>query len=406
MTSEIESQIEDYGNQHGEPHWLVEKRIAALKQLDSVPELTFKDHSLNNIQKIKIAAPTKIKLTKEMINEAKVDEEEIGMTQIGQSSLENTLNEDDEDNGVILTDIFTAFRQHPQLIQNNFMTKIIATNKSKDTVVNAALFNNGIFMYLPKNYHLDDKVILNIIQDSLHDQPLITHIFIYADEGSFASITADLKTIGTEKNLANVVIEVLARPDSRIDFNLFSHFGLKTTSYIYTDAKISRNANVNWNIALLNKGDTVADLESTFAHKTSKSIMQVLSQQQKLDSVAVITKFNTRYPLVDSYIDHYSVAEDGKMQVENYIDDGEHPIGSINVIEPNTFDGKKMGNFYHQKLFNRSIGISSFFEDGASFTIVNNTLLSFNRIELENQFGKMVSSENETIESKATFRRK
>lgn len=285
MANVIAKDLEKYANEHGEPHWLVQRRLDALTKIDQLP-----DFSVSESQPavdIAMRTPQKTKLTKEMLKLASVDEDEIGLVQIGQSSLENTLDEDDEDAGVILTDIFTAFRQHPRLIEKYFMNKILKTDQDKQSAQHVALLNSGAFLYIPKNYQLNDTVIINMIQDSLNDQPMITHLFIYADEGSKVSVVQNLATIGEQENPCDCVVEILARPKSQVEFFGNDHLGTKTSASIRRMAQVSRDAQVNWQIGSHNLGSCRQLVESNLAHQSAKSNIKLMSLQTDESKLAI-----------------------------------------------------------------------------------------------------------------------
>lgn len=296
--SKIANDLETFANEQGEPHWLVDRRIQALNSLEQAPAFSSQHLTFDSFDELGLVVPQKIRLTKEALQLANVDEDEIGMTQIGQSSLENTLDENDEDQGVILTDVFTAFRQHPRLIENYFMKKVIPQDEDQLTLKHMALLNNGIFLYLPKNFVLKDTVFLNMIQDSINQQPLISHLFIYADEGSQATIVHDLRTIGKETNRADIVVEILARPKSLINYFAIDHLGSKTDATIRRKAVISREAAVNWNIASMNQSSTIATVKSKLAHKTAQSDLQVDSLQRGKQPLEILAQIESKneYP--------------------------------------------------------------------------------------------------------------
>lgn len=280
MSNEISAELETYANEHGEPHWLVKRRLDALEQIESAPEY------LKNEQfaPLPLQAPNKVKLTKELLNAAHVNEDEVGVYQIGQSTLENTLDEDDEDNGVILTDIFTAFRQHPRLIEGYFLKKLLPQAQDKNSATHMALLNSGLFLYVPKNYQLQDTVYLNMLQDSQDDEPLVTHLFVYADEGSSVKVVQRLQTIGEKSNPLDLIVETLARPKSSINFTAIEDLGPNTQATIRRHTQASRESKVTTNIVSKNLGQTIERVVTKQAHKsaqvnTTTNILQSEPQQ-------------------------------------------------------------------------------------------------------------------------------
>ena len=56
--------------------------------------------------------------------------------------------------GVIFTDLETAIREHADLVKPYFM-KAVEANENQLTALHAALWNGGVFIYVPKNVDVD-----------------------------------------------------------------------------------------------------------------------------------------------------------------------------------------------------------------------------------------------------------
>lgn len=317
MSVDFSEELENYGNKHGEPHWLVQRRLDALNKIADAPEMEVDHFKNNQIKPYSSVAPEKIKLTKEVLKQVEIDDEEIGMIQIGQSSLENTLDEDDEDNGVILTDIFTAFRQHPRLIQSYFMNKVVPEDTNKITQTLTAFFNNGMFLYLPKNYHLTDTVILRMIQDNIHDQPLVTHLFIYAEEGSSVKIVHDLSSVGVQTSFINCGVEILARPGSSIDLTTIDHASQDSTVYFNRGAKVSRDAKLNWQLIECNAGDTLGNLQVKLANKSAMAKIKTITLQRDHNYLGINTALLAKASELNDEIEQFGTAEQSSQLVLN-----------------------------------------------------------------------------------------
>ena len=87
-----------------------------------------------------------------------------------------------KDNGVIFTDIFTAVKEHGDLVQKYFMTDGVKVDENKLTALHAALLNGGTFLYVPKNVELTEPVQAVFIHDNAevamfnHGDFIVPHI--------------------------------------------------------------------------------------------------------------------------------------------------------------------------------------------------------------------------------------
>ena len=70
-----------------------------------------------------------------------------------------------KENGVIFTDIFTAAREHGDLLQKYFMKDGVKVDEHRLTALHAALLNGGVFIYVPKNVELKDPIQAVFLHD-------------------------------------------------------------------------------------------------------------------------------------------------------------------------------------------------------------------------------------------------
>ena len=76
-----------------------------------------------------------------------------------------SLSEDLKAKGVILTDIYTAIREHSELVQKYFMTDGVKVHEHKLTALHAALLNGGVFVYVPKNVVVEEPIQVIYLHD-------------------------------------------------------------------------------------------------------------------------------------------------------------------------------------------------------------------------------------------------
>src|SRR6185295_2084134 len=62
--------------------------------------------------------------------------------------------------GVILTDLHTAAREHPELVQK-YLSGLVKPGEWKYVALNAAMWSGGCFLYIPKDVEIDLPVHLS-----------------------------------------------------------------------------------------------------------------------------------------------------------------------------------------------------------------------------------------------------
>ena len=88
-----------------------------------------------------------------------------------------SLSEDLKAKGVILTDIYTAMREHSDLVQKYFMTDGVKVDEHKLTALHAALLNGGVFVYVPKNVVVEEPIQVIYLHDD-QTASLFNHTFV------------------------------------------------------------------------------------------------------------------------------------------------------------------------------------------------------------------------------------
>src|SRR5699024_4149066 len=123
-----------------------------------------------------------------------------------------------EDQGVIFTDIFTALRDHEELVKEYYMTDVVTKDEHKLTALHAAIMNGGIFVYVPKNVKIEAPIQTLFWQEDNEDA-LFNHVIVVADEGSSVTYVANYFSQNeTEKSVSNIVAEVYAHDNAYVSF--------------------------------------------------------------------------------------------------------------------------------------------------------------------------------------------
>ena len=140
------SAVEELSRQKGEPEWMLQKRLHAWEVYESTPAplgrrgdlgtrrtvANFKFQQLTPYTPVETngVLPTSIE---QSLQEALVNERSGLIIQQNSSVVHSELSEELKQQGVILTDLETAVREHPELVQNYVMTEAVPVDASKYT---------------------------------------------------------------------------------------------------------------------------------------------------------------------------------------------------------------------------------------------------------------------------------
>ncbi len=278
-----EQQLVTASEENNEPQSLLDRRLEAYKlmdklQLPKMQRFKFHDWPLIKDQPLKWVASDP-----QAITEDEADDEVIKIVQFGQSTVRIALPKKLRDAGVILTDIFTAAREHEELFNKFFMTAI-KPEENLLTAYHLAYLNAGLFLYIPRNVQIEKPIEAELIQDNTQHEPLVSHILVVADQGSKIKFIQHLTTVGENEEPANMMIELIARDNSEIDFSSLDELGSHTHTYFKRRADIGRDAHVEWAVGLMNDGNTVGDMDSELlgegGYANSKMIAVTTRQQE------------------------------------------------------------------------------------------------------------------------------
>ncbi|MCI3925175.1 Fe-S cluster assembly protein SufD [Paenibacillus sp. TRM 82003] len=190
-----------------------------------------------------------------------------------------------EAQGVILKSLEQAAADHPELVQKHLMQAVKA-DENRLTALHAALWNGGMFLYVPKNVVVAEPIQAIYYTESA-EATFAPHVLIIADTHSSVSYVDNyLSAASGEALLHNGALEVFAKPGSQVRVATVHDLGAHVTDVNYRRAIIENDAKVEWIVGELSHGNGVADTYSILKGNGSNSDMKVISVgvgQQKLN---------------------------------------------------------------------------------------------------------------------------
>jgi len=98
--------------------------------------------------------------------------------------------------GVIWTDLETATREHPDLVQTCFQ-KAVSTDSDKWTALLGAFWRGGTFLYVPKNVTVDLPFV-SVLWQELPQLAILAPTLLIAEEGSRVTLVSELLSMGCD----------------------------------------------------------------------------------------------------------------------------------------------------------------------------------------------------------------
>ena len=169
------------------------------------------------------------------------------------------LSEELKAKGVIMTDIFTASREHSDLVKKYFMTDGVKVDEHKLTALHAALMNGGVFVYVPKNVVVEEPIQVLFLHDD-EQASLFNHVLIVAEANSSVTYVENyLSTVEEAKGLANIVSEVFTGDNAQITYGAVDVLAKGFTTYVNRRGVAGRDSRIDWALGLMNDSDTISE---------------------------------------------------------------------------------------------------------------------------------------------------
>jgi Fe-S cluster assembly protein SufD len=152
----------------GDPDWMRQKRFEAWLAYDSEPLPRWER---TDIRKLNFSALTPIvepRTPKHLDPDAAPQTGRTGGDLLHSEGtvITHSLDKSLADRGVIFTDLDTAVKKLPALVQKYFMTECVTPQQGKFQALSSALWNGGTFLYVPKNVEVELPIASRVSLES------------------------------------------------------------------------------------------------------------------------------------------------------------------------------------------------------------------------------------------------
>lgn len=152
-----------------------------------------------------------------------------------------------EEQGVIFVDFRTAETEYPELLRG-LLGQIVFPNEDKFTALAAALAQDGIFLYVPKNV---------VIKNPLHSlycgageqNAFINHLIVWVDDGAevtFVHESVSPKDQKTGQIFHDGIVEIHVGKQARLNFVELQSWGENVWSFTRERAHVLEDGNLEW----------------------------------------------------------------------------------------------------------------------------------------------------------------
>jgi Fe-S cluster assembly protein SufD len=322
-----------------EPTWMKEKRQVAWSIFEdtSMPTTSDEDWRRTDIRPLKweelrLFVESSVKPASELANlpdylRTALDE---GQEAAGRLALVNghavyrELAEGLAEQGVVFSDMTTAVREYPELVQKYFMTECVAPSDGKFPALNGAFWQGGAFIYVPKDVALKEPFQVVIALEG-EGTAVFPHTLIVAER--FANVTCIEETVspdGVGQALNNGVVEIIAGEGAQVRYVDMQRWGNNVFSFNTKRAIHRPDSLVVWEMGELGSRLTKTYVDSILTGNGSSAEFNgiyFVSDKQHMD--------------LDTLIHHIGLSTGGDMLLKGAVrDSGRAVFQGMIKIDP------------------------------------------------------------------------
>ncbi len=257
------SAVEELSRLKNEPAWMLQKRLQAWDSYEQTPfplgrrgdlgtRRIFSNFKFQQLTPYvpasgddRLSAPIA-----QSLKEALVDQRSGLVVQDNASVIRAELSEKLKSKGVILTDLDSAVRDYPELVQQYFMTTCVPVESSKYTALHAAFWSGGVFLYIPKGVDIEDPILTQIWL-SAPASALFAHTLIIAEELSNVRYVEEHNSAfeGEQPSLFSSVVEVHVKSAAHVEFSNMQDLGQNVWTITNKNALHEKDGSTTWVLA-------------------------------------------------------------------------------------------------------------------------------------------------------------
>ena len=245
-----------------EPEWMTTFRLNALKRFERKPMLPWFAKNMPTIDFDDIyyyikptegqvsdwdMLPEEMKTTYERLGIPEAERKFLaGVTAQYESEVVYHKNREDlEAQGIIFTDMDTAVREYPELVQQYFAT-VIPPGDNKFAALNSAVWSGGSFIYVPPGVHVD-MPLQAYFRINAENSGQFERTLIIADEGSSVHYVEGCSApVYSTDSLHSAVVELVAKPSARIRYSTIQNWSPNVYNLVTKRGRAETESTIEW----------------------------------------------------------------------------------------------------------------------------------------------------------------
>jgi Fe-S cluster assembly protein SufB len=257
-----EDVVRDISHHKSEPSWMTRFRLNSLKRFErkpmalwfaqNMPDIDFDDiyyyikpidHQVGEWDEL----PARMQATYEKLGIPEAERKFLaGVTAQYESEVVYHKNREDLAKlGVLFSDMDSAVRDHPEIVQRHLGT-IIPPGDNKFAALNSSVWSGGSFVYVPAGVHVD-MPLQAYFRINSENAGQFERTLIIAEEGSSVHYVEGCSApVYSGDSLHCAVVELIAKPGARIRYTTIQNWSPNVYNLVTKRAKAEAEATVEW----------------------------------------------------------------------------------------------------------------------------------------------------------------
>jgi Fe-S cluster assembly protein SufD len=257
LTGFTREAVEELSRRKQEPAWLLEKRLAAWDQFESLPwpQRTDEEWRRTDFRALKFdkLAPFRFATDGSVADAVLGDATAVSAGQknagvVVQQDAAILRSEHDRElaaEGIVFCDLDTAFRDHRDLIEKYFMTTAVPASFGKFEALHAALWQGGMFLFVPAG-HSVYLPYRNFVVATEGGSSVFTHTIAVLEEGAEAFVVDAYASPEREgQTFTSAVVELFVAKDAKLRYVQVQDWGRNVWNFMTERAVLAEDATLN-----------------------------------------------------------------------------------------------------------------------------------------------------------------
>ncbi len=256
-----ESIVREMSWMKGEPQWMTERRLKALRHFESRPMPTWGGDmsgiDFSNIFYYVKPIDSQVDAWDELPESVKATYDKLGIPEAERKYLAGVTaqyesevvyhrnREDLEAQGVLFCDMDTALREYPELVKRYF-GRVIPANDNKFAALNTAVWSGGSFIYVPPGVTVS-MPLQAYFRINSENMGQFERTLIIADEGAQVHyIEGCSAPVYSTDSLHSAVVEIVCKASSRVTYTTIQNWSNNVFNLVTKRAMCDTEAHMEW----------------------------------------------------------------------------------------------------------------------------------------------------------------